>query len=161
VKIKKEDWYGLNHEKVREKFEGNPVFLNYFCVKGNYQPSAVYHSLNPNREKGHKDYMLLTKFDEQWYVSGMSEKEMQKERYQDGILCLSCNTVLYSVNRHHFHKCGCENETFVDGGKDYMRYGAMDISKTEIVKLDLVSNEVLNRKTMKLLYKEKKKKNVT
>ena len=39
--------------------------------------------------------------------------------------------------------CGCENETFVDGGKDYCRSGAKDMSKTKCVKLDLIKMKVV------------------
>ena len=47
------------------------------------------------------------------------------------VLCLSCNKVLESVSRHDFVTCGCENETFVDGGRTYQRYGGVDLSKVE------------------------------
>lgn len=46
--------------------------------------------------------------------------------------CLSCNTVIESRHRHDFSMCKCvyknspEEETyiFVDGGKEYLRFGA-------------------------------------
>lgn len=44
------------------------------------------------------------------------------------IQCKSCGEVLTSYNRHDYKTCGCENETMVDGGNDYQRYGGKDLS---------------------------------
>lgn len=38
-----------------------------------------------------------------------------------GIKCY-CGRVLFSRTRHDFRRCKC-NETYVDGGFDYIRYG--------------------------------------
>ena len=39
------------------------------------------------------------------------------------IKCLKCGKVLHSMYRHDFQGCDCENQSFVDGGFDYMRTG--------------------------------------
>jgi len=39
-----------------------------------------------------------------------------------GVKCGKCGDVLFSRARHDFRKCTCE-ETFVDGGFDYLRVG--------------------------------------
>lgn len=39
------------------------------------------------------------------------------------IKCLSCGEELESKHRHDFVECSCENQTFVDGGNDYLRVG--------------------------------------
>jgi hypothetical protein len=44
------------------------------------------------------------------------------------IQCKGCGEVLTSYNRHDYKTCGCENETMVDGGTDYQRYGGKDLS---------------------------------
>lgn len=44
------------------------------------------------------------------------------------VQCKSCGDVLTSYNRHDYKTCGCENETMVDGGNDYQRYGGKDLS---------------------------------
>lgn len=49
------------------------------------------------------------------------------------VKCLVCNTILESKFRHDFQRCNCENQTFVDGGNDYTRYGGMDLTKIEVV----------------------------
>ena len=41
--------------------------------------------------------------------------------------CLKCNDVIESKHRHDFVKCGC-GEIFLDGGDEYIRAGANDLS---------------------------------
>jgi hypothetical protein len=43
------------------------------------------------------------------------------------IQCKSCGEVLTSYHRHDYKTCGCENETMVDGGTAYQRYGGKDL----------------------------------
>lgn len=45
--------------------------------------------------------------------------------------CLACDTVIESVYRHNYRTCGCPNGTMVDGGLDYQRWGAVDVSQVE------------------------------
>lgn len=52
------------------------------------------------------------------------------------IRCSNCNTILESTYRHDFVSCGCSNETFVDGGSDYLRCGGKDLRFIEHVKED-------------------------
>ena len=49
------------------------------------------------------------------------------------IQCLVCGEVLTSRFHHDFQQCSCENQAHVDGGNDYMKIGAMDISKVKII----------------------------
>lgn len=48
------------------------------------------------------------------------------------VQCKSCGDVLTSYNRHDYKTCGCENETMVDGGNDYQRYGGKDLDLVDI-----------------------------
>lgn len=43
------------------------------------------------------------------------------------VTCPKCQVEIYSRARHDFHACYC-GETMVDGGFDYMRYLAKDLS---------------------------------
>lgn len=63
-----------------------------------------------------------------------------------GILCLACGAVMVSWYRHDYKTCGCENNTMVDGGSDYTRYGGknMDLVQTVNVESDEYS-EALGR----------------
>ena len=40
-----------------------------------------------------------------------------------GVRCGFCNQYIWSRHRHDFRHCTC-GKTFVDGGRDYLRYGA-------------------------------------
>ena len=50
------------------------------------------------------------------------------------IKCLKCGEILHSKHRHDFQQCHCENESYVDGGDDYMRVGGKDLELIEVVK---------------------------
>ena len=49
------------------------------------------------------------------------------------IQCLSCGEVLESKYRHDFQMCECQNQTFVDGGSDYVRAGGKDLNKIKFI----------------------------
>lgn len=63
---------------------------------------------------------------------------------RNAVRCLSCNTELESKYRHDFQCCGCENQTFVDGGKEYSRVGGKDF--------DLIENLCEYKEYTKLKY---------
>ncbi len=65
-------------------------------------------------------------------ISSTDKNEVIKVLTRITIKCLVCNTVLESKRQHHFLECGCENQTFNDGGLLYSRVGG--------VNLDLVEN---------------------
>ena len=48
------------------------------------------------------------------------------------VKCLECGKVLHSKTRHDFVSCKCKNETFVDGGNDYLRCGGKDLGKLKV-----------------------------
>lgn len=55
-----------------------------------------------------------------------------KKRRQ-AILCLDCGWMRISFNRHDFRTCPCPNEAMVDGGEDYLRYGAKSLDKIQVL----------------------------
>ena len=151
MKLIKRNYYGFDHKMVSEKFSGDLTYVNDFCLKGTnngYVTVAVYHAKSPDRSKGHKEFMLLYSVYEpfmeksQYYVSGRELDQMKKESKVQGIWCKDCDSVIYSVNRHHFHKCGCANETFVDGGRDYTRYGGKSMTSIELVEINLLTDKI-------------------
>lgn len=151
MKVKKLPYYGFNHEQVNQHFEGDLTFINEFCVKGNDRPVAVYRAENPNAAKGHKRYLLLyTQHDafegrDQLWVSGMTEEEMEEERYQAAIHCLKCDEVIFSMARHDYHSCSC-GDVFIDGGKAYTRAGFKEDAKFKYVTLDLLTDTIKEEK---------------
>lgn len=148
VKIKVQNYVGLDHDKVSKNFSGDLTYIGDSVVKGNagFVPAAVYKAANPDREKGHKDFMLIAslfdpnKMKTTLVVTGREELDLHKEF--DGVLCTKCNTALYSLTRHNFHDCGCDNRTFVDGGLDYMCFGATNMDAVKIVKINILKGTV-------------------
>lgn len=53
--------------------------------------------------------------------------------------CRQCGTVLQSLYGHDYKTCRCGNETMVDGGLEYGRYGGMDMSLVE--KIDIYADD--------------------
>lgn len=40
-----------------------------------------------------------------------------------GVQCPECSKRMFSFYRHDYKLCGCPNDTMVDGGRDYLRFG--------------------------------------
>jgi len=59
------------------------------------------------------------------------DNNTKKMLTKNAIKCLVCNTVLESKHRHDFVKCHCPNETACDGGLEYQRTLAVDLSLIE------------------------------
>ena len=57
--------------------------------------------------------------------------ETVKVLIRNAVKCLACNTELESKYRHDFQCCGCENQTFVDGGREYSRVSGKDFNLIE------------------------------
>lgn len=51
----------------------------------------------------------------------------------NAVECLECGETIVSRTRHDYKTCGCPNNATVDGGLDYMRYGAKDMSKIKAI----------------------------
>lgn len=141
MQINKEkfNWYGFDHEEVRKHYgdlDGNLQYVGTFCVKDHYTPAAVYHAPNPDKSKGHKNFVLFYKDPVlmTFMVTGMTIGEMLPYVNQLGIQCPACAEVIYSVMRHDYRRCMCE-ESFVDGGRDYLRANIGSIS----VNIELLS----------------------
>lgn len=139
----KRNYYGFDHKAVNKRFTGDLTYLNDFCVNDEYYPISVYKVANPDRSKGHKDYMLLQSdpLTKGGLVRGMSEEEINKWCYQDGIKCHSCDDIIYSVNRHDYTHCKC-GKVNVDGGKDYLKIGFESNAIYTIVNINLLTDEV-------------------
>lgn len=146
MKLKEFDYYGFNHKEVNNKFGGELEFVCEMPVHLNTKSGpipvacAVYRAHKPDRNKGHKDYMLLFSQGDTYMISGREENEMNWKL--PGVMCSACGEVLISIDRHHFNQCSCQNETFVDGGSYYQRVGAIDLSKIIDVIVDMKTKEI-------------------
>lgn len=58
--------------------------------------------------------------------------EETKQLVYNSVTCQECNETIVSYNRHDYKTCSCPNEAMVDGGTDYLRYGAADMTKIKI-----------------------------
>jgi len=55
---------------------------------------------------------------------------------QRGIHCNNCNTTIFSEDRHDWKECACTNKdqsVFVDGGRDYFRFGYGHLANYDFV----------------------------
>jgi hypothetical protein len=64
---------------------------------------------------------------------------VMRQLVYNAVRCLECDELLVSYSRHDYKTCGCPNSAMVDGGTDYGRYGAMDMSKIE--KIDVYDDD--------------------
>lgn len=46
--------------------------------------------------------------------------------------CKKCGDVLVSMHRHNYVTCRCDNQTMLDGGTDYQRYGGADLDLVDL-----------------------------
>lgn len=145
MRIVKPHYYGIDHTKITAAYEGNPTFCNEFCVRGEYQPCAVYYCAKPNKRKKHKTYLLLFQRDGAFYVTGMSPREMEKYRHQEAIHCFACDDVVYSVMRHDMRSCSC-GKVSIDGGKDYTKVSFQSGASYKILDLDLLTDTISDPK---------------
>jgi hypothetical protein len=63
------------------------------------------------------------------------------------VRCLKCGEELESKSIHDFCMCECDNQTFVDGGSHYTRFGGVDTNLVELIlpsKVDIDENEPWN-----------------
>ena len=47
----------------------------------------------------------------------------------NAVTCLDCLETIVSYHRHDYKTCQCSNQAMVDGGTDYVRYGAKEMNK--------------------------------
>jgi len=46
--------------------------------------------------------------------------------------CKKCGDVLVSIHRHDYVTCSCDNQTMLDGGTAYQRYGGADLDLIDL-----------------------------
>lgn len=139
------NYFGYDIKICSKHLGDNVEYLGTFCIKGNYFPCAVFYSPDPNLEKGHKNYPFLHSTDSEVWIGAMDESEFEDERYQDGIYCIHCDSVIYSVNRHDYRMCNCKDgdkKVSIDGGRDYTIIGYGSNANYKHVRIDFKTGEV-------------------
>ena len=117
-KIKHFNHYQFDHEMVNKKIKGDLTYIGQVFDSSD-QSWAFYHAANPDRSKGHKEYVMLCPT----HISGREGKEAIAIAETSGIFCTSCVTYVYSPHRHVMVYCEC-GENFIDGGNSYIRCSA-------------------------------------
>lgn len=142
MKIKKEEYYGFNHESIKEFFEGSPEFVNEFDIPiRGYLPWAVYFCPKPNRKKGHKDYVMFKVHNGRNVVTGMDKDEIEPYRWRNALYCQKCDTLIFSFYRHNMVWCTCE-DIAIDGGCDYTKVSVKTDAKIKHARIDLLTDTV-------------------
>lgn len=57
---------------------------------------------------------------------------MERQIILNRVQCRECGEVLTSYHRHDYKTCSCTNETMVDGGNEYQRYGGLNLDLVDI-----------------------------
>ena len=65
--------------------------------------------------------------------------EVSEQIVYNAAKCLVCETTIVSRHVHDYQLCGCDNQTMVDGGNEYARFGAVDMAK--MIKYTYVSTD--------------------
>ena len=73
---------------------------------------------------------------------------------RNAVRCIACGSVLESKHRHDYVKCRCPNETACDGGLEYQRTLAVDLSLIE----NLCEYQVMTQEEYDKLIKQTKAK---
>jgi len=60
-------------------------------------------------------------------------KPLKDRRY--AILCLDCGWMRISWGVHDYRVCPCPNGAMVDGGIEYLRAGAKDLKRIQVVEV--------------------------
>lgn len=144
MKLDKEahNWYGFDHDVVRKRYgdlDGNLEYVGSFCVDKEYKPCAVYYAPNPDKTKGHQNFVLFS-YDSvllQYFVRGRTKKEITPYLKQVGMYCDKCEDVIYSVMRHDMRYCSCKRVS-VDGGREYLRSSA----EGQTVEIDFITGAI-------------------
>jgi aldehyde:ferredoxin oxidoreductase len=150
-----EGMFAIPLEEVAEKlFKDSEVeFMGYWYVKD--APAFVWHSKNPNRELGHKDYVVLKHRynpmleNNDMVIMGYDQEDMEKLSVKEAAACHNCNTVCWSLTRHDYHACRCkedDKQIYVDGGSDYMRMSFGNQALYSMVTINFLTKQITKLK---------------
>lgn len=142
-------------EEVAQKLfkESEVEFMGYWYVKD--APAFVWHSKNPNRDLGHKDYVCLKHRynpmteSSDMVIMGYDLEDMKELSIKEAVVCHNCKTVCWSLTRHDFHACRCEEseaQVCVDGGSDYLKISYGKDANYEVLYLDFLTKMVTKPK---------------
>ncbi|CAB4162709.1 hypothetical protein UFOVP787_95 [uncultured Caudovirales phage] len=125
-------------QKIEDKYNG--VYIFESCIRNRFGgwvnfPVAVFHSQIAHPDGSNYFGIYLSPIDGSLMIcNAISAVEEGFEGLQVG------NDVIYSRYRHDYRQ---HNGYFVDGGRDYLRYGGEDLTKANPVKLKIVVDKLV------------------
>lgn len=120
----------INIPAIIDHYGGS--FIGDFCIKypnGNWsdEPVAIFYQPNPNFELGHSHYYGI--FVHKKAIHICNAESAFSEPITAAIA--SDGEVIFSRYRHD-HVTSYDGSVFIDGGRDYIRYGGKDVRLVEI-----------------------------
>ena len=121
------NYYPIDIKKAEEKY--NAIYIGDFCLKdrsGNWRekPSAIFYAKDPDRNKGHTNYLglhLTYKIVEEEMIIDKMYITNGESAFEEPLVGLQTKNgdILISCYRHHYNE---KDGEFIDGGRDYQRY---------------------------------------
>lgn len=142
-------YFNIEHEQISQMIPGGADYVSTFCLEGETEPVAIYRPRDPElaRQKGFDELIGFSVNEVSGYEYGIfrsfTTKDLHRDRFQEGVFCLTCGDVIYSITPKDSPTCGCGN-CFVEGGKNNLSYGGPGFPRhAEIVFLDLLKPGVM------------------
>jgi hypothetical protein len=115
-------------------------YVGEFCIRtkdGGWSesPVAVFYQPDPDVSKGHTHYFgIMAQFGAVYITNAISAAEVDITGVQYG------DEIIYSRFHHDFRR-NSTGEVFVDGGRDYLRWGG-DMEHAKVVTLRIIDGEL-------------------
>jgi len=125
-------------EKIEETYRAKYVCDSSLKTKDggwSYQPAAVFYQPHPPPEMS--NYFGMYVYDKDVMIC---KADSATEPF-DGIVADN-GDVIYSRFRHDY-RGSPDNSVFVDGGREYTRWGGKDLNITRLVKINVVGPDLV------------------
>jgi hypothetical protein len=142
---------GKTPQDVADAFgvAGNSVYLGYWYVRD--CSAFVFHVPDHDISLGHKEYVALKyRYNHltqrgDWFIAGYDKDQIQERSKQGAAICHHCKKVCWSLYRHDYHACGCEDkdkQICVDGGTSYMRMSMGKKANYDIITINHLTKQL-------------------
>lgn len=125
-------------QTVEDKY--NAIYVFESCIRNKYGgwcnfPAAIFHTQIAHPDGSNYFAMYISPVDGKLMITdGISAVEGEIEGLRIG------NDIVYSRYRHDYREF---NGYFVDGGRDYLRYGGSDLTKVNPIKMKVVNDKLV------------------
>lgn len=119
--------------KDKDGFEGDPVFKRFSELEAVVDDAVTYAQERGLVPKPPSTTQLLREVSEYLNLKSQPRSKHPDESTSRKLHCLTCGKVIVSLHRHDFRTCNCGHgsgtQIFIDGGSDYIRWGAEESAK--------------------------------